>query len=79
MKIFLKFVVLRFEDLVFLFYANPCVSQDSGELEILVLDTIFVLRNFLFERIFDINSFGGISYMNRIWPDDFEVSIEGVK
>lgn len=33
----------------------------------------------LSEKIFGIDFSGGIMYMNGIWSDDIEVSIEGVK
>lgn len=68
-----------FDDHVRLFYVNLCFSKDSGELETLALGTGIVLNYFLSDKVFGIDSTGGISYMNCVWPDDFEVSLEGDK
>lgn len=53
--------------------------KDCEELETLILSTRIVLNDFLFDKVFDIDSIGGILYSNGVQPNDFEVSIKGVK
>uniref|UniRef100_M1DU89 Uncharacterized protein n=1 Tax=Solanum tuberosum TaxID=4113 RepID=M1DU89_SOLTU len=61
-----------FEEVVRLFYANICVSNDSGELETLVMGSCIIVNELLFEDVFGTKFFGVIPYMNGTWPDDFE-------
>lgn len=67
LKLFLKNWGMEvYENYVHLFYANLWMSQDSGELKTLVLGTRIMLNDFIFEKIFDIDSPRGILYMNKI-------------
>ncbi|KAH0746129.1 hypothetical protein KY285_007786 [Solanum tuberosum] len=68
-----------FEELVRLFYVNLRISSDSGELETLVLGNRIIVNDLLFEDVFGTKFSSVISYMNRIWLDEFEVSLEGAK
>lgn len=53
---------------------------DNGEGPLfLVLVTIFVLNNFSSDNVFGMDYNDGIPYKNNVWPNDFEVSFEGVK
>ncbi|KAH0705850.1 hypothetical protein KY285_010379 [Solanum tuberosum] len=62
-----------------LFYTNLHISSDSGELETLVLGNHIIVNGLLFEDVSGTKFSGVIPYMNEIWPDDFEVSLEGAK
>lgn len=62
-----------------MFYANLHISRERGELETLVLDPRIILNDFLFEKVYEIDSSVGLPYMNGGWPDDFEVSLKGAK
>lgn len=80
LKLFFKVCGIEvYEDPVHLFYSNLRVSRKSGELETLVLSTRIVLDDSIFEEVLEINSLGGVPYMNFVWPDDFEVSFDGAK
>uniref|UniRef100_M1DKN7 Uncharacterized protein n=1 Tax=Solanum tuberosum TaxID=4113 RepID=M1DKN7_SOLTU len=68
-----------FQEVVRLFYANLCVSNDNGELEALIMGSHIIVNDLLFEDVFGTKFSGVISYMNDIWPNDFEVSLEGAK
>ncbi|KAH0684738.1 hypothetical protein KY290_021790 [Solanum tuberosum] len=68
-----------FEEAAHLFYANLYVSNDSGELETLVMGSCIIVNELLFENVIGTKFFGVIPYMNDTWPDDFEVSLEGAK
>uniref|UniRef100_M1DC74 Ulp1 protease family, C-terminal catalytic domain containing protein n=1 Tax=Solanum tuberosum TaxID=4113 RepID=M1DC74_SOLTU len=68
-----------FEEVVRLFYANLCISPDSGELENLVLGNRIFINDLFFKDICGTKFSGVIPYMNGTWPDGFEVSLEGVK
>ncbi|KAG5577083.1 hypothetical protein H5410_057217 [Solanum commersonii] len=54
-------------------------QKNSGELETLVMGSRIIVNDFLFEDIFDIKLSGIVPYMNGIWLDDFEVTLEGSK
>lgn len=62
-----------------MFYTYLKISKNSGELETLVLGTRIILNDFLFEEVFDINFSGMVPFMNRTWPQNFEVNFEKAK
>lgn len=62
-----------------MFYVNLRLSQDSGELETLILGTRIITNDFLFVNVFDTKFFGVIPFMSGYWPRDFEVSFEKAK
>lgn len=68
-----------FKDPVQILYVNLCISKDSVELETLVLGTRITLNDLLFEKIFDTKFSGMVSFMNRTWSENFEVSFEEIK
>ena len=68
-----------FDESVRMFYANLCISPNSGELESLVLGKRFIINEKLFEDVFGTKFSGVISYMNETWPKDFDVSLDGEK
>ncbi|KAG5630061.1 hypothetical protein H5410_001778 [Solanum commersonii] len=55
------------------------LSLASGELETLVMGNRIIVNDLMFEDVFGTKLFGAIPYMNGVWPDDFEVSLEGAK
>lgn len=60
-----------------LFYANILVSKDYEELKTLVLGQI-IINGFLLMYV--CNMFvGTVPYINGVWPECFEVSIEAIK
>ncbi|KAG5599148.1 hypothetical protein H5410_030518 [Solanum commersonii] len=61
-----------------LFYANLCISPDNGEMETLVMGSI-IINELLCEDVFGAKLFSVVPYMKGVWPDDFEVSLEGAK
>lgn len=68
-----------YEDLVRVFYANLHLSQDSDELETLVLRTRIIPNDLLFEIFFDTKFSGSIPFTNGIWPDNFKFIFEETK
>lgn len=52
-------------------YANLCIFSNNGEME--TLDIIVK------ELLFDTKFSSVILYMNGVWPDEIEVSLEGAK
>ncbi|KAG5571104.1 hypothetical protein H5410_060870 [Solanum commersonii] len=67
-----------FEEVVRLFYTNLRVSSDNGELETFAMGNHIIVNEWLFKDIFGTKFFGVIPYMNGTWPNDFEVSMEGI-
>lgn len=67
LKLFLNVCGIEvFEDPVHLFYANLYFSKDCGELKTLVLGSRIQLNDFLFNKVFGIDSIGGILYFNSV-------------
>ncbi|KAG5615485.1 hypothetical protein H5410_015309 [Solanum commersonii] len=52
------------------------VSLMTMELEALIMGSHIIVNDLLFEDVFGTKFSDVISYMNGIWPDDFEVSLE---
>lgn len=55
------------------------MSQDSVILKPLVLDTLIILNDFLFDKVFDTKFSGVIYFMNNTWPLKFIFSFEEAK
>ncbi|KAG5592572.1 hypothetical protein H5410_043086 [Solanum commersonii] len=68
-----------YEEPVRLFYANLRVSEDSGDLETLVLGNRIVINDSMFKDVFGSEFFDDVPYMNGVWPENFEVSFEAAK
>ena len=68
-----------FDEAIHLLYANLPISTKSGELQLLVLVKQFIINGNLFEDVFGTKFFALISYMNKTWPNDFEISLKGAK
>lgn len=52
-------------------YVNLRLSQDSGELETLVLGKRIILNDFVFEKFFDTKNSWVIPFMSGMWPGNF--------
>ncbi|KAG5611897.1 hypothetical protein H5410_023178 [Solanum commersonii] len=68
-----------YEEPVRLFYANLRVSEDSGDLETLVLGNRIVINDSMFKDVFGSEFFDDLPYMNGVWPENFEVSFGAAK
>ncbi|KAG5608959.1 hypothetical protein H5410_020240 [Solanum commersonii] len=68
-----------YEEPIRLFYANLRVSEDSGDLETLVLGNGIVINDSMFKDVFGSEFFDDVPYMNGVWPENFEVSFEAAK
>ncbi|KAG5615586.1 hypothetical protein H5410_015410 [Solanum commersonii] len=64
---------------IHLFYASLCISPDSGEMETLIMESRIIINELLFEDVFGAKFFGVVPYMNGVWPNYFEVFLEGAK
>lgn len=73
------FSLCGLEFIVLIFYANLRIFVDNDEMETLVMENYIIVNELLFEDVFGTKFSGVISYMNDIWPNDFEVSLEGAK
>lgn len=62
-----------------MFTANLRFSKDSENLETLVLGNRIIVNEYLFKDVFGYEFSSVILYMNGIWPEDFEVSLNTTK
>lgn len=68
-----------YEDPLCMFYANLWLSQDSSELETLVIGTKIILKTSCLKIFLIRNSLGVIPFMNYTCPNNFEVIFEKAK
>lgn len=62
-----------------MFNANLHFFKDSENLETLVLGNRIIVNEYLFKDVFGSEFSSDILYMNGIWPEDFEVSLNAAK
>lgn len=68
-----------YEELVRMFYANIHSSEDSGDLEALVLGNHIIVNEYLFKDVFRSEYSCDIPFINGVWPVEFVVSLEASK
>ncbi|KAG5594296.1 hypothetical protein H5410_035528 [Solanum commersonii] len=78
-KLALLFSLCGLEFIVRIFYANLRISVDSDGMETLVMGNCIIVNELLFEDVFGTKFSGVIPYINGVWLDDFEVSLESAK
>lgn len=59
-----------------MFYANLYYAGSGDDLEYLVLGERIVINSQLFKHMFGCEFSNDIPYMNKSWPEYFEVSLE---
>lgn len=62
-----------------MFNANLRFFKDSENLETLVLGNRIIVNEYLFKDVFGSEFSSDILYMNGIWTEDFEVSLNAAK